>query len=179
MSGNKIALRYAKALFKVANANNILTDVMDNMILLKSTMDEQKDLVQALKNPVVKASQKEQILLQSFKSFNPTVLDFMSLIVNKNRAEYMGEITAQFMELFNEQNLIVTAEVSSATALTDKEEREVIALLEKRTGAKQINLTKNIKSDLIGGLVIQYGDSLLDSSVLSRINTLKKELQIA
>jgi len=179
MSGNKIALRYAKSLFKVARENNILSDVMVNISLLKDTMDEHKDLVQALKNPIVSARQKEQILLQTFNAFNPTVLDFISLVVNKNRAEYMSEIATQFIALFNTHNQIVTAAVSSATALTDKEQKEVVALLEKRTGAKQINLTKIINPALIGGLVIQYGDSLLDSSVLSRINNLKKELQIA
>ena len=178
MYDNKVAFRYAKSLFDVALSNQNLEEVYNDMVNFAATCSENKELAPALKSPIVTSKQKSNLLLKVFASYEKEILNFFELVASKNRAGVLPHIAAQFISLYNEHNGILEVSVSSAQALTDKERKDIIAYLEKQTGAKDIKMAETVDSSIIGGLVIKYGDSLIDSSVLSQINNIKKELQI-
>lgn len=178
MSDNKVALRYAKSLFDVAEADNGIEQIQQNMLDFEETCSSNEELVQALKSPIVSVQQKQGLLSKVFASYQKEVISFFELVASKNRAGYLPQIAAQFKALYNQSKQIIEVDVQSAQALTETEKKDVISFLEKETGAKEIKLTEQINPELLGGLVIKYGDSLIDSSVLSQIKNLKKELQI-
>jgi len=178
MSDNKVAYRYAKSLFEVANSANNVEAVYQNMLDFQATYKENDDFKLALKSPIISSAQKSNLLSKVFASYEKIVVDFFNLVASKNRAGSLPEMASQFVALYNEFNQIVAVDVQSAQALTEGERKEVISYLEKQTGAKEIKIAEEINPDLLGGLVIKYGDSLIDSSVSSQIKNLKKELQI-
>lgn len=178
MSENKVAYRYAKSLFDVANSAKNVEKVNQNMIDFVTTCNENEELKKVLKSPIVTSKEKSNLLSTVFASYEKVVIEFFELVVSKNRAGNLPQIASNFEHLYNEYNQIVAVDVQSAQALTEGERKEVISYLEKQTGAKEIKIAEQINPDLMGGLVIKYGDSLIDSSVSSQIKNLKKELQI-
>ncbi len=178
MSDNKVAYRYAKSLFEVAKSAKNVEAVNQNMVDFQITCKQNIELKNVLKSPIVSSEQKSNLLSTVFASYEKVVIDFFSLVVSKNRAGSLPQIASKFEDLYNEYNQIVEVDVQSAQALTEGERKEVVSYLEKQTGAKEIKIAEQINPDLLGGLVIKYGDSLIDSSVSFQIKNLKKELQI-
>lgn len=178
MSDNKVALRYAKSLFDVAISNGNLEEVYLDIINFEATCNEHKELAPTLKSPIVSSRQKSNLLLKVFASYEKEILNFFDLVATKNRAGVLPQIAARFVTLFNEHKGILEVNVSSAQALTEKERKHIVAYLEKETGANDIKIAETVDPTIIGGLIIKYGDSLIDSSISSQINNIKKELQI-
>ena len=178
MADNKVAKRYASSLFGVAQENNNLDAVSDDMQSLISACRENDDLLKTLHSPIVGASQKESVLRNVFASAQKETLSFFALLVEKNRTSYIVAIAQRFNQLCNDDKGIIEVSVQSAQKLADKDKKDLIAFLEKQTGAKDIALEESINPDLLGGMIVKYQDRLLDNSVLSQINNLKKELDI-
>ncbi len=179
MSNNKISFRYAKSLFDVVKANKTLEETIVAIYTFNKACNENRDLVLALKSPIITGTKKSNILKAVFTNFNSDLSNFMDMVILKKRAGNLQNIMKEFVNIYNAHNQILEAEVVSAIALSKDEIAQIIALLISKTGAKKINLTEKVNPAIIGGLIIKYGDLLMDSSISSEINNLKKALKIA
>ncbi|WP_432712465.1 ATP synthase F1 subunit delta [Pedobacter sp.] len=176
MSENKAASRYAKSIIDLSVENNSLEAVKSDMALVSKVIDENSQLEAILNNPIVPIDKKTGILMNLFEDkVSAITLSFMKLMVSKGRSEIVFSAAKQVVTQYNSIKGIVTAEVSSATALTETSRAEIIALVKKEIGANQVLLKEKVNEDLIGGFILKVGDKQFDASISSGLNKLKKE----
>lgn len=179
MSETKIANRYAEALMQQAVADNQLSAVADSMAHISTSCRNSKDLRNVLSNPIINPLQKQNALLAVFSSSHKLVLDFIKLVCSKNRENILLDIADCFLDLYRKNQGIEKVNVQTASPLSENDKNSIQQYVQKVTGAKSVELHTEINPDVIGGMVIKFGDNLLDSSVAAKLRKLKKELNIA
>ncbi|HOW32102.1 MAG TPA: ATP synthase F1 subunit delta [Bacteroidales bacterium] len=177
MSFTKITVRYAKALFDLALEQNMLDRVKDDMALIDTVCHENKALVNMLHNPVVSAEKKQKVLHAIFSgSINKLSLSFLDILSRKRREHYIDGIADAFVKIYLEHKGIATAKVTSAEPLVDTERKTIHGILSKLTD-KEIQLAEDIRTDILGGFIIQMDDYQVDQSVATKIKNLKKDFE--
>jgi len=107
------------------------------------------------------------------------VLDFIQLICNKNRESLIPVITDAFLSLYRKHEGIEKVSVQTASPLSNDDQKHIQQYVLKATGAKSVEIDAQINPTIIGGMVIKFGDNLLDTSIAAKLRKLKKELNIA
>jgi len=175
MNQSRLANRYAKALFELALEQNKLDQVGKDMLLISQTIDDNRELGQMLKSPVVKLEKKESIMTAIFsKATDPISLKFMLLVAKKSREEYLESFAREFTNIYKEYQGLLDAWVTSAQDLEAEVKAELLVMLKKMTG-KKIELHESVNSKLIGGFVVNIGDYQYDASVKTLLRKLKKD----
>lgn len=173
MSELIVAHRYAKSLLDFAVEKDVVDFVYTDMLGFKDTCDGSKELVLALKSPIIKHYTKLAILNKLFKSiFNPVTYSIFVIITNKNRESILPAIAAQFINLYKEYKGIQKAEITSATALTS-DQKETVTKIVKGYSGKEVELIEHIDESLIGGFILRVGDQQIDDSIRRKLNDLK------
>lgn len=179
MSETKIANRYAEALMQQAVQDGQLGEVAESMAFISNTCKQSKDLRNVLNNPIINPTQKQNALLAVFKQCHPLAYDFIKLVCGRNRENILPVIAETFLDLYRKNKGIEKVSVQSATALNDSDKLSIQQYVRQVTGAKSVELHTEINPSVIGGLVIKFGDNLLDTSISAKLRKLKKELNIA
>jgi F-type H+-transporting ATPase subunit delta len=175
----KAASRYAKSLIDLSTEPNALEEMKNDMVLFEKVVDDNSELEAILKNPIVPLDKKSGILNDVFGSkVNKITQSFLKLVVNKGRAGILFETAKQFINQYNLIKGIVTAEVTSATALTDENRKEIVSLVKKELGANEVIVKEKLDDKLIGGFILKVGDKQFDASIASGLNKLKREFAL-
>jgi F-type H+-transporting ATPase subunit delta len=177
MNQSKITIRYAKALFDLALEHNVLEQVKDDMALISQVSLENRELRGMLHNPVINVDKKQKVMLRIFGShINKLTLSFINIISRKRRESYIDGIASDFVTLYKEYKGIKTAYITSAVALNETERLAMLGILKNLTG-KEIELIESLKSDIIGGFVINMDNYQVDQSLTTKIKILKKDFE--
>lgn len=177
MAGLRTANRYAKGLTKFAKEEGQLEAVYQEMKDVSNTISKSDDLQSFLASPVFDVKKKLAVLDQVFVAFSSTTKKFIALTVNQGRENILAEIADEFVRQYNNQNNIVSAEVTSAVELDQNTLDKLIAKAKESLPADaKINLVNKVDASLIGGFVLRIGNQQIDTSVKSKLATLKKEL---
>jgi len=148
---SKAGARYAKSLLDLSKEQNAVEEVKNDMVFFEKIVDDNSELEAILKNPIVPLDKK------------------------KGRSSILFDTAKQFVQQYNAIKGIVTAEVTSASALTDANRAEVITLVKKELGANEVLVKEKVNPELIGGFILKVGDRQFDASIASGLNKLKKE----
>jgi F-type H+-transporting ATPase subunit delta len=176
MSEHKAASRYAKSLIDLSTEQNAFEEMKNDMVLLEQVIDQNPELEAILRNPIVHLNKKTGILDNVFgDKVHAVTKAFLKLVVSKGRAGILFAISKAFISQYNLIKGIVTAEVTSATGLTDANRAEITNIVKKENGANVVVIKEKINDKLIGGFVLKVGDRQFDASISSSLNKLKKE----
>lgn len=176
MAELRVSARYARAVLGLAEQQQQLQQVYQDLQLFYKTLKAHKQLKAVLENPVIKGGAKKQILQKLFtgKVSELTIL-FFNIMINKGRAALLYDTAAQFFEQYKLHEHIVTARVVSASALTPEQEKAIVeAVQEVKSGT--IELETRTDPSLIGGFILKVGDQQYDTSIARKLRTLKHEL---
>jgi F-type H+-transporting ATPase subunit delta len=175
--GGSIARRYAKALFELGVAQRSYEQFGQELEDLARAYDQSSDLRLAMENPVIRPSQKQAVLRNLLPRIAPSpfVQRFALLLLSRGRITLLRSIARAYRELADARAGQVRATVTSATPIQTGDLDRVRRALEKRTGRKVIIETK-VDPDLIGGLVARVGDLILDGSVRSQLDEMRRRL---
>jgi F-type H+-transporting ATPase subunit delta len=173
---SKAGARYAKSLIDLSQEQNVLEQIKNDMVLFEEVVGKNSELEAILKNPIVPLDKKAAILNDVFGSkVHQITQSFLKLVVNKGRAGILFDTAKQFIEQYNHIKGIVTAELTSAIALTDVAKTEVINLVKKELGANEVIVKEKVNENLIGGFILKVGDKQFDASIANGLNKLKKD----
>ncbi len=175
MSG-KAGARYAKSLIDLSTEQNALEEIKNDMVFFEEVVNGNGELEAILKNPIVPLDKKAGILTDIFGSrVHKITQSFLKLVVNKGRSAILFDTAKQFISQYNVIKGIVTAEVSSAIALTDANRAEIISLVKNELAANEVLIKEKVDDKLIGGFILKVGDKQFDASISGGLNKLKKE----
>ena len=176
---SKAGARYAKSLIDLSTEQSALEEIKNDMVFFEQVVDNNSELEAILKNPIVPLDKKSGILNDIFGSkVHLITQSFLKLVVNKGRSAILFDTAKQFISQYNAIKGIVTAEVSSAIALTDANRTEIIELVKKVLGANEVLIKEKVDDKLIGGFVLKVGDKQFDASVSGGLRKLKKEFAL-
>ncbi len=176
---SKAGARYAKSLIDLSTEQNALEEIKNDMVFFEDVVDANSELEAILKNPIVPLDKKIGILSNIFgNKVHQITNSFLKLVVNKGRSAILFDTAKQFISQYNTIKGIVTAEVTSAIALTDDNKKEIIGLVKKELGANEVIVKEKIDDKLIGGFILKVGDKQFDASIASGLNKLKREFAL-
>jgi F-type H+-transporting ATPase subunit delta len=177
MRASPVARRYAAALIEEAVATETLSRIDGDMTLVRESLLDARELERFFRSPIVSRSKKVAVLDRLFAPrVSELTLRFLNLLVEKGREGLISEVASAYREVRDEQENIVEAHTRIAIPLTADEEKALQETLERRTG-KQIRLLMEEDRDLIGGLVVRIGDTVLDGSIRHKLEALKAQLE--
>ena len=152
-----------------------MEQIKSDIVSFIGVLKENPTLLAVLKNPIISPGKKLNILDGLFASkFNPMILSFFKLLVNKGRSPILHSIAIEFINEYNVIKNIVKATVVSAAPLSN-ENRKAIENIVKEATSGEVLLTEKLDSNLIGGFVLTVGDKQFDTSLSSKLRSLKKE----
>ncbi|MDI9358611.1 MAG: ATP synthase F1 subunit delta [Phycisphaerales bacterium] len=176
MNNIKLAERYAKSLLDVATTRNIVDVIYKDVQYLKLLHSKSTDFRLLMSSPIVKPIKKNKIIEAIVqKEVNSLTSDFLKLLVAKTREMYWYDICLSFDKLYNKVKGINAVHITSAVDLSDDSKRYIEKKLNE-AGIKNIAMVHTVNKDLIGGLVIEYNDRLLNLSVQRELFELKRTM---
>ena len=176
MSGNRAAIRYAKAILDVATSKGAAQEVSNDMLLIEKTIQDNKELEGFIQNPTLKVEVKHSALLEVFKSVSPVSKSlFHPLLYTNKRFEILESVAVQFKKLFDEANNVEEANVTTAIDITPELEAKILAKIGEFSN-KKVTIKNTIDPSIIGGFILRIGDMQYNASIASRLQNLKREL---
>ncbi|QHS55760.1 F0F1 ATP synthase subunit delta [Mucilaginibacter sp. 14171R-50] len=175
MSEITVAIRYAKALIDLAQEQNSLEAVKNDMELFLRTVKASSELGAVLANPIISHSKKVHILADVFgASVSKVTLAFLNIMVNKGRGEVLFTTAQEFIGLYDIKNHITNARVVTASPLSAENKKKMLDNVQKAIGGT-VKLKDKVDPSLIGGFVLTVGDRQVDTSIASSLKRMKKE----
>lgn len=166
---------YARALFDAAKDRDRLTRVREDLADFVAAVDEVPELRALLRDPVLDPREKADALDSILGGVDELVRNFLLLVAEKNRTAQIEEIAREFDRLVAAEERRLEVELTTAFELSDKEAKTIVAQIEKASG-RQVDATRSVDPDLIGGLILQAGSMRVDASVRGRLNRLRHDL---
>lgn len=173
-----LADRYASAIFDLAKQDNALDTVQADLRGLGAALAEHPPLRRAIQNPAISADEKAGVLdaLAVAAKVSPSVRNLLGVLARNRRAGELANVITAFDALLAKEKGIVAAHVTSAVALNPNQLANLTASLKSAVGSA-IELTSEVKPELLGGLVVQVGSRLYDSSLQTQIHRLKSVMK--
>ena len=173
MSGTRAAIRYAKAVLQ--DAGDASKTVFSDMQSVKHALEASKELRTVLKSPVVKTEDKKEALLKIFSSQSENTKALIEVLAQNQRNDILGNVANSYIQLYNEQQGVKVAKVTTAVPLTGELEKKVLDRVEALTGSKKVTIENEIDESIIGGFILRIGDLQYNASIANQLSNLKRE----
>ena len=174
-----VAERYAQALFEISRLTHEDAEIEAELESFSAALKKKPEIEKFLLNPHLKLEQKRDFLSRIFQSrehpFYETLLNFFTILFQKNRFHLIHEIAVGFRRIADEAQGQGVAEIKSACALDPRLEAKIVSRLEKIAGYR-ITVKKELDPKLIGGVSVKVKNKVMDGSVKHKIDSMKKEL---
>ncbi len=173
-----IAERYATAVFEIAKENNDLPALETNLNDLNAALADSADLRELLVNPVYSRDEQAGAIsaVADAMGLTPAMKNALGLMAQKRRLFVVPQLVKRLSALIAEEKGEVTAEVTSAVALTDAQRSNLAQTLSQNVG-KDVKIQDTVDESLIGGLIVKVGSKMIDTSIRSKLNSLQNAMK--
>jgi F-type H+-transporting ATPase subunit delta len=171
----EIARVYAEALFDVAKEKDKLDRIHDELNQFAKALDGDRELQVFFFSPYFSSAEKREGIERAVSGADPEFVNFLELLVEKHRMPVIFRIRRQFEEMWKKENRKLDVTVTSAVELDPEVVDQVGAEIEKQTG-QQVELTTRVDDGVVGGIVLQVGNMVLDASIRNRLEKLRKNV---
>ncbi|MBC7850020.1 MAG: ATP synthase F1 subunit delta [Chitinophagaceae bacterium] len=177
MLNPRLAGRYAKSLIDLSIENNKLEEVYNDMLFLHKVVKGNRDFVVLLKSPVVKGDKKRAVLdaVSTAGNLSQLTIAFGRLLVTKGRESFFPEIIEAFINQYKAKKEIYTVTLTTAGPVSDEIKEAIVSKVKSQTAMKNIELKTIVKEELIGGFLLELGNTLVDASILYDLNKIKSQ----
>lgn len=171
----EIARVYAEALFEVAKEKRKLDVIRDQLAQVAEALDANRELAVFFFSPYFSSAEKVAGLKRAVSGADPELLNFLELLIEKGRMPEIFRIRRQLDELWKQENRRIEVTVTSAVELDRAVVEKVGEEIERQTGQK-VELASRVDGEILGGIVLQVGNKVLDASIRSRLEKLRKSV---
>ena len=173
----RVATRYAGALLESAHELGVVDSVAESYAAVLAIVKDRRDLGIFIESPQVATQEKKDLLRNVFgEHVEPVLLHFFYLLLDKNRIENTGDIGEVFARLVEAERGVIRAQVVTAIDLPADLEEKLGARLNEITG-KTVIMEKCVDHAVIGGVKVTLGDKVLDGTVRTNLDLLRKTLE--
>lgn len=176
MQNPRLAVRYAKSLLDLAQEQNKLDLVYDDMKLLDNICKSNRDFANVLKSPIIKEGKKNQIIESvTAGRINSLTASFIKLLGSKGRESNLVEIISAFIEQYNVSKGIHRVKLTTAVPLSDEIKNDFISKIKSSEGIENIELETLVNENLVGGFVLEMEGKKADASIRRDLNDVQKQ----
>lgn len=174
MRNPRLAGVYAKSLLDFAKGANQLDAVSKDMEYVKAACKASPEFAHLLSSPIIKDDKKASIVAAVLKDkVSASTWAFLTLVIQKNRAQYLDQIAQAFIEQYDAYNGIHEVLLTTAVALDDNTQKIIVDKLKSAAQLDKVKLNSKIEPDIIGGFILEFDNKLIDASVSRKLNDLK------
>ena len=171
----EIARVYSESLFEVAKEHDKLDRIRDELAQFTDALEQNRDLAVFFFSPYFSTEEKEEGLKRALEDADPTLVNFLELLIEKHRMPVVFRVRRQFDALYDHEHKRLPVEVTSAVALDDSVVQALEQRVREQTG-QNVQLASNVDPDILGGIVLRVGNSILDASIRHRLEQLRREV---
>ena len=172
---SRAAIRYAKAIYEIADEENFIKEIFNDMIRINKLNRDSSDFKNLLSNSIIDNLNKKKAILSLLEKKNPITERLLDLLIHNKRVAIISDIASCFIQLYNKNNNIKEAVVITASPIDKDLERKILSQI-KIPATKSINLINLVDSSIIGGFIIRYDGKEYNASVKQNLKNLKTEL---
>jgi F-type H+-transporting ATPase subunit delta len=171
----EIAQVYARSLFEVAQEHDKLDDVRDQIGEFADALSDSRELQTFFFSPYFSTEEKKEGLDKALDGADETVSNFLDVLIENHRMPALFRIRRELDAMWREVNKLLPVQVTSAVELDEAVTRQIGEEIGRQTGRK-VELSTNVDPDVLGGIVLRVGNSILDASIKNRLQQLRREV---
>ncbi|RMC32955.1 F0F1 ATP synthase subunit delta [Paracoccus alkanivorans] len=173
-----IAGRYAQAVFDIVKEEGGLDDLARQTDELQNALDESADLRDLIASPLYSRQQQGGAIsaLAAKMGLSEVLSNTLQLMARNRRLFVLPQLIGRLRDLIAEARGEVTADVTSAIALSDEQQQRLTQTLADKSG-KKVKLNTRVDEGLIGGMIVKLGSQMIDSSVRSKLASLQNAMK--
>ena len=171
----EIAQVYARSLFEVATERDQLDDVRDQIGQFADALHDSRELQTFFFSPYFSTEEKKEGLGKAVVDADPTVRNFLELLVENHRMPAIFRVRRELGRLWQETHQLLPVQITSAVELDDGVVKRIGDEIGRQTG-RTVELTATVDPEVIGGIVLRVGNSILDASIRTRLERLRKQV---
>jgi F-type H+-transporting ATPase subunit delta len=176
MDQSAITVRYAKAIFELAKEKNLLPTLKKDIEMIASICKDSTEFILLLESPIIKTSKKTELITSIFnEKVHQLTLNFLNLITQNKREIHIPGICRNFLALTRKDQNIKSAVLTTASEIDTETIKKIEQLMEKELDAK-IELSTQINTKIIGGMILRLEDKQYDASVATQLKKIKQKL---
>ena len=171
----EIAVVYARSLFEVAREQDKLDVVREQLGAFTDALSENRDLQVFFFSPYFATKEKQDGLERVVSDADPVILNFLKLLIEKHRMPVLFRIRSNYDGLWEEENKLLPVHITSAVELDKAIVEQLGDRISEQTDRK-VELSATVDPEILGGIVVRVGNSVLDASVRNRLEQLRKQV---
>jgi F-type H+-transporting ATPase subunit delta len=171
----EIAQVYARSLFEVARDQDKLDDVREQLGEIADAVESDKGLTTFFFSPYFSTEEKKDGLKKAVEGAEPILMNFLELLLEKHRMPAIYRIRREYDGLWREEHKLLSVQVTSAVKLDEEVVKSLGDRISEQTG-RQVDLTAKVEPDILGGIVLRVGNSILDASIRNRLEQLRRQV---
>ena len=171
------AERYSLALFELSEENNLLNQIEDQALSMVNLINQSEDFSNLIKDPTINQKDLSNVINKIVQNnkFDALFKNFLNFLIQKRRFFFIDRILKSFIETCSRKRGELKAELKSAKELSNDEITKITEELTKNFGSK-IKLNYKYDISLIGGLVLQVGSTMVDTSIKNKLQQIENRM---
>jgi len=171
----EIAEVYARSLFEVATEQDKLDVVREQLGQFADALSQTRELQTFFFSPYFSTEEKKDGLAKAVTDADPTVFNFLGVLLENHRMPVIFRIRRDFDELWEDAHKLLPVQITSAVALDPGIAQRIGDEIGRQTG-RTVELTSTVDPEVLGGIVLRVGNSILDASIRTRLENLRKQV---
>jgi len=170
-----LARVYSEALFGAAKQEGKLDLIKEQLGSLADALEENRELSVFFFSPYFSSREKKEGVERVLEGADPIFVNFLKVLIDNHRMPVIFRIRRQFDALWQEENRLLSVEVTSAVSLDDEVATRIKERVEQQTGRK-VELTRSVDDGIIGGLIVRVSNMILDASIRNQLERLRRQV---
>lgn len=176
MNDSLITVRYAKALYQLAEEEEKQETVRNDIEMLLGVINDSNEFADFIENPLIKSNEKASIVNALFRGkINDLTLRFLQLLIDNKRESYLKGICLYTIHLHKQKLGIQEAVITTASEISTVHRKEIFDFITRKFKVN-IDLQEKINPDIIGGFILRIEDQQINASIQSQLMKIKREL---
>ena len=171
----ELAQVYARSLFAVAREQDKLDELREQVAQFADALNGNRDLAVFFFSPYFSIKEKQEALGRALDGADQVLLNFLSLLIENHRMPVIFRIRQEYERLWDEENRTLAVEITSAIELDQATTESLGKTIGERAGRK-VTLAARVDPDILGGIVVRVGNSILDASIRNRLEQLRRHV---
>jgi len=171
----EIAQVYARSLFEVAEEQDKLDVVREQLGQVADAVADSRELQTFFFSPYFSTQEKQDGLDKAITDADETVRNFLALLLENHRMPVIFRVRREYDRLWEEANKLLPVQITSAIELDPSVAQRVGDEIGRQTG-RTVELTSTVDPEVLGGIVVRVGNSIIDASIRTRLENLRKQV---
>jgi F-type H+-transporting ATPase subunit delta len=171
----EIAEVYARSLFEVACEHDLLETIHDQLNQLADVVAENRDTQLFFFSPYFSAEEKKAGLRRALSDAEPVLVNFLEALIERHRMPALFRIRVRFNAMWDKLHRRLPVSIVTAVPLDQATTDSIAARVGEQTGEK-VELSSKVDPEIIGGIVLRVGNRVMDASIRSQLDNLRKQV---